>query len=97
MRLMSKKGTLTVNHHTNGSSVPLAFPITHDGRTIDSVTLRRPRVGDSLAAQRNAASPAELEIQLMALLTGLPISAIELIDMQDYTALQQALKDLVTS
>jgi hypothetical protein len=64
---------------------------------IEVVTLRRPRVGDSLAAQRNAASPAELEIQLMALLTGLPISAIELIDMQDYTALQQALKDLVTS
>lgn len=94
---MSTKGTLTVNDRTNSSSVPLAFPITYDGRTIDSVTLRRPRVGDSLAAQRNAASPAELEIQLMALLTGLPISAIELIDMQDYTALQQALKDLVTS
>lgn len=97
MRTKSTKGILTVNDHANSSSVTLAFPITHDGRTIDSVTLRRPRVGDSLAAQRNAASPAELEIQLMALLTGLPISAIELIDMQDYTALQQALKDLVTS
>lgn len=97
MRPKSPKGTLTVNDHATSSSVTLAFPISHDGRTIDSVTLRRPRVGDSLAAQRNAASPAELEIQLMSLLTGLPISAIELIDMQDYTALQQALKDLVTS
>lgn len=82
--------------HATSRSVPLAFPITHDGRTVDSITLRRPRVGDSLAAQRNAASPAELEIQLMALLTGLPTAAIELIDMQDYTTLQQALKDLVT-
>ena len=86
-----------MNHPASSSSVTLAFPITHDGLMIEVVTLRRPRVGDSLAAQRNAASPAELEIQLMALLTGLPISAIELIDMQDYTALQQALKDLVTS
>lgn len=33
-------------------NVPLHYPITVDGQTIDSLTIRRPRVSDTLSARK---------------------------------------------
>jgi hypothetical protein len=91
-----KSGHIPMTEVSNTQTVVLAYPIAYEGRSIDSITLRRPRVGDTVAAQRDATSQAELEIRLFAALTGLPTAAIELLDMKDYATLQQALKDIVS-
>ncbi len=77
-------------------TVPLAYPLdAGGGRVVGEVTLRRPRVGDTVAAQRGASSPAEIEVRLVSALTGLPVAAVEAMDMQDYSAVQQSLREMV--
>lgn len=71
--------------------IKLHFPITHDGLPIADMTLRRPTVGDHLAAQKTAGTDAEREIRLMANLAELPPAAIHLLDMKDYAQLQKVL------
>ncbi|MDP1644758.1 MAG: phage tail assembly protein [Thiobacillus sp.] len=71
--------------------IPLTYPIDHDGLPINEIALRRPTVGDHLAAQKAASSDAEREIRLMANLAELPPAAIHQLDMKDYAALQKVL------
>jgi len=46
--------------------IKLSFPIEHDGVPIGDIALRRPTVGDHLAAQKSAGTDAEREIRLIA-------------------------------
>ena len=46
--------------------ITLNFPIEHDGLPIKEIALRRPTVGDHLAAQKSAGTDAEREIRLIA-------------------------------
>lgn len=55
--------------------ITLNFPIEHDGVPIADIALRRPTVGDHLAAQKSAGSDAEREIRLIANLAELPPAA----------------------
>lgn len=71
--------------------IPLNFPIEHDGVPITEVALRRPTVGDHLAAQKAAGTDAEREIRLVANLSELPPEAIHKLDMKDYAKLQKVL------
>jgi hypothetical protein len=71
--------------------ISLSFPIEHDGVPIAEIALRRPTVGDHLAAQKAAGTDAEREIRLIANLTELPPAAIHRLDMKDYAALQKVL------
>lgn len=71
--------------------IKLNFPIEHDGVPITEVALRRPTVGDHLAAQKSAGTDAEREIRLIANLAELPLAAIHRLDMKDYAALQKVL------
>lgn len=71
--------------------IPLTFPIEHDGLPIAEVALRRPTVGDHLAAQKVAGTDAEREIRLIANLAELPPEAILKLDLKDYAAIQKAL------
>jgi hypothetical protein len=71
--------------------IPLTYPIEHDGLPIAEIALRRPTVGDHLAAQKAVATDAEREIRLMANLSDLPPAAIHKLDMKDYAALQKVL------
>jgi len=71
--------------------ISLAFPIEHDSLPITEVGLRRPTVGDHLAAQKSAGTDAEREIRLIANLAELPPAAIHKLDMKDYAALQKVL------
>ena len=72
-------------------SIHLSFPIELDGLPIAEIALRRPTVGDHLAAQKATGSDAEREIRLMANLAELPPAAIHKLDMKDYAALQKVL------
>jgi len=71
--------------------IKLNFPIEHDGLPIQEIALRRPTVGDHLAAQKAAGTDAEREIRLIANLAELPTDAILKLDMKDYAQLQKAL------
>lgn len=71
--------------------VTLHYPIEHDGLPIKEITLRRPTVGDHLAAQKSAGTDAEREIRLIANLAELPPEAILKLDMKDYAQLQKVL------
>ena len=71
--------------------IQLNFPIEHDGVPIADIALRRPTVGDHLAAQKSAGTDAEREIRLIANLAELPPAAIHQLDMKDYAQLQKVL------
>jgi hypothetical protein len=71
--------------------ISLSFPIEHEGVPMAEIALRRPTVGDHLAAQKAAGTDAEREIRLIANLTELPPAAIHRLDMKDYAALQKVL------
>jgi len=71
--------------------IKLNFPIEHDGVPISDIALRRPTVGDHLAAQKAAGTDAEREIRLVANLAELPPPAIHRLDMQDYARVQKVL------
>jgi len=71
--------------------IKLNFPIEHDGVPIADISLRRPTVGDHLAAQKSAGTDAEREIRLIANLAELPPAAIHQLDMKDYAQLQKVL------
>lgn len=73
------------------TELKLSEPIENDGKKIVSVTIRRPKVADMLAAQKVSANEPERELNLIAVLTGLPRAAVEKLDMRDYMALQRQL------
>lgn len=76
---------------TTTERISLSFPIEHEGVPMAEIALRRPTVGDHLAAQKAAGTDAEREIRLIANLTELPPAAIHKLDMKDYAALQKVL------
>lgn len=71
--------------------ISLEYPVTHNSQTISELALRRPTVGDNLAAQKAGASDAEREIRLIANLAEVAPDVIHLLDMKDYGRMQQVL------
>ena len=67
------------------------YPFEHEGETVSGFEMRRPTVGDHLAAQKSAGTDAEREIRLIANLAELPPAAIHQLDMKDYAQLQKVL------
>ena len=67
-----------------------------DGLPIKEIVLRRPTVGDHLAAQTSGGTDAEREIRLIANLAELPPEAIHQLDMADYMAVQQVLSGFLS-
>lgn len=76
--------------------VELKYPIDHDGKTLKSISMRRPTVGDTLGVQKGATGAPEIELRLVALLTGLPMDVIAKLDMKDYTQVQQVMREMLT-
>ena len=72
-------------------TVFLKYPITINGLQVDSVTMRRPTVGDLLDAERGGADDKTAEIRLMANLCQLAPDDIKLLDLYDYGKLQTQL------
>ncbi|CAM3791984.1 phage tail assembly protein [Castellaniella denitrificans] len=73
------------------TTVELKYPVEIDGAQVSSLTLRRPKVRDNLAAEKMGGSNAEREIALLALLAEVSPAALHELDMGDYAALQKAL------
>jgi hypothetical protein len=78
-------------------SMALQYPIEVDGAVISQIRLRRPTVGDVMAANREGGTPAEVELRMVASLSGLSLEAIQRIDMQDYGTLQAMMSRLLSS
>jgi hypothetical protein len=85
-----------MTNKSNTPTVTLSYPIEHGGKTINSVTLRRATVGDTLSVQGlGQQNPAEVELRMVSLLSGQPSEVIAKLDMQDYLAIQAALQSMM--
>ena len=76
--------------------IKLSYPIEYNALPISEIAVRRPTVGDNLAAQKSAGSDAEREIRLIANLCELPPEAIQLLDMSDYASIQKVLSGFLS-
>lgn len=78
-----------------GAPIPLSYPVSlppHPDLT--ELILRRPKVRDELEVHRLADGPAEVEMRLMALLTGVAPEVIAEMDLlDDYEVLRSAYLD----
>lgn len=68
--------------------VPLAYPVMFDGKTVDSLTMRRPTVKDMLAVE-SLGSEQQRELHLFASLCEVNPECLELLDLADYGQLQE--------
>ena len=71
-----------------GTTITLKYPVTVDGITHDTLTMRRPKVRDSRDAQRGGTN-ADSEILLFANLCEVTPATIEDLDMADYIGMQK--------
>jgi hypothetical protein len=77
--------TLSVTTKEDGT------PLMHNGKPLTEVVMRRGKVNDLLNVNRVPNMPqADMEVQLFALLTGLPAPLLGEIDEVDYTNSIQA-------
>ena len=74
----------------DGSTITLRYPVTHEGETISSLTMRRPRLRDLLAADRLRGTDAAKEVRIFANLCEVAPDALDEMDLADYAALQSA-------
>ena len=73
------------------NTIKLEFPITSGAQLIQEITLRRPKVKDTLAVQKMGGNQAEQEIRLVANLATLTPAEIEELDAADYARVQEVL------
>lgn len=79
-------------------AIDLDFPVTVAGQEYKALTMRRPKVKDDLAAQREAKGEGEREAILFALLCGVPREIIHELDLTtDYKKLQDTYTDFFDS
>ncbi|MDE0203342.1 MAG: phage tail assembly protein [Rhodospirillaceae bacterium] len=67
----------------NQVTVPLDYPIEVDGKTVSSLTLRRPKAKDLISAERQPGEIGE-EVALIAICAGIPFADAGEIDAADY-------------
>lgn len=76
--------------------VKLNFPIEHDGKTIDEVTLRRPTVGDMITAEKvGTGGEIAFNAAVCAAASDIPFPVFRKIDAADSDAIAKAMQDLV--
>lgn len=64
-------------------TVPLSHPIEVDGKTVSSLTLRRPLVRDMIAAERQPGDIGQ-EAAMISTCGGIPFEAVGRLDAEDY-------------
>jgi hypothetical protein len=69
--------------------IKLQYPIDFEGRKLDEVALRRPKVSDMTRASGKSNNDMSMTVELTALLSGLPVSAIEDLDAADFKIIQE--------
>ncbi len=81
--------------HRPSITIRLSYPVTHDGKSIAELTLRRPTVADQLASVEGGGGVAGIELRMVSILSGVPVDALHAMDFGDYMKVQGALRDLV--
>jgi hypothetical protein len=76
-------------------TIRLSYPVTHDGKSISELTLRRPTVADQLASVEGGGGVAGIELRMVSILSGVPVDALHAMDFGDCMKIQGALRDLV--
>lgn len=76
-----------------GETITLKYPSENGPATL---TLRRPKVRDMLAAEKGKAGDAEREVALFANLAEVTPDEISNLDMKDYQQLQDAYKTFLS-
>ncbi|MFW5455012.1 phage tail assembly protein [Thioalkalivibrio sulfidiphilus] len=71
------------------TEITLEFPVERDGKRLETLSMRRPTVGDELAAGKHKSDPAEREVSLFANLCEVAPQTIHALDMVDYGQLQE--------
>ena len=77
--------------------IKLEYPIISDGKKLEAITMRRPKVRDQLLADKASGQDAEKEVALFANLCELPPDAIEDLDMVDYQTIQGTYSGFLSS
>jgi len=72
------------------AEITLSYPITLNGQEIATLSMRRPKVKDTRAADKAASDNAGKELYLFAYLTGCNPEDLEELDMADDSKLQDA-------
>lgn len=73
-------------------TIVLKYPVRlNTGDTLQTLTMRRPRVGD-LRAVAHLKTDAEQELALLARITGLVPEDLDLLDLADYKVLQETFR-----
>ena len=78
------------------TTVPFDLPVEHDGTKYDSLTIRRARARDQLAADAGGGTDAQKEARLFANLCEVSPDVIGLLDLGDYRRLQRAFLDFLS-
>lgn len=77
-------------------TIKFGMPITVDGKVVEQVTMRRPKVKDQKLAQTVATTRIDIETTMLSYLTGLPVAAFDDMDLADYQQLQEAFADFLS-
>ena len=74
------------------TELTLEYPVEHAGKTIEVLTIRRPKVRDNMIAGKKD-DDADKEITLMSMLAEVDDQVIHELDMNDYLAFQKVITD----
>lgn len=75
------------------SIIELDYPIMVDGTEVKTVSLRRPKVRDLIAAAKGNRGNEERELSLIANLAEMSPQDLEELDVKDYAKAQKTLSD----
>ena len=78
------------------TTVPLRYPVTHDGQKVSALRIRAPKVRDNLAAEKSGGIDAEKEIRQFSNLCEVAPEVIESLYLYDYKKLQDAYRDFLS-
>lgn len=82
---------MTETNQKDPETISLDYPVEVDGRKVSSLTFRRMKVRDQMAASEASSNPARQEIHLAALISGESPKVIEEMDMTDFLKCQRVL------
>lgn len=78
-------------------NLKLKYPVQHHGETVQVLNVRRPRVADIVAADKQSGSDVEQEVAMAAKLCDVAPDIIHQLDLSDFLALQEIVKGFTGS
>ena len=79
-----------MSYPNESAELKLNYPVSVDGRKVEALKIRRPKVRDNLIAAKKE-TDEDREMTMMSLLTGEEAEVLHEMDMADYEALQKVI------